>query len=125
MVMRRLLAILVLLPGLALADSYRDSLEDTTDSLDDAISAAKRSGGACKGILPNLSRAIDDVDSVRRSTNDRRLVEIQTSIANLVPVAGSLRCGPKVADRISRAMVSMTAARQAMGDNNGQRHRHR
>jgi hypothetical protein len=126
--MRRLLPLMILLPGLVWANPFKESLTDAAESIEDASSAAKRAGGSCKGILPSLDQSVEDIDSIRRGTTERRMNQIQSFVNGLQAASAQAGCPRKVAERISRAVVALNNARSMMEDDDDRRdrrHHHR
>lgn len=126
--MTRLLAILCFLPGLALANSYRESIDDAAESVEDASNALRRANPSCKVIVPSLSRAVDDIDSIRRGTTEHRMSEVQSFVNSLQTMSAQAGCPPKVVERISRAMAALNTAHSlldATDDRRDRKHHHR
>lgn len=124
--MKKLLAPMLLLPALALANPYKDALTDAAEGLEDALSAAKRAGGGCYPAVKNdLNRGIDDIDDVRRGTTLRRFGEIQAFVNNVAATAQRSGCPQKVGDRIGRTVVALNTARAQLDDRDDRRERRR
>ncbi len=125
--MTRLLAILAFVPCLALANPFKDSIDDATDALEDAVKAANRGGSPnCKTLVNGIGRSIDDLESIRRGTTERRLNELLVNVTQLQVQSIQLGCPQKVADRVNLAVSTLNGARSQLDrDDDRKEHRHR
>ena len=122
--MTRLLAFVVLLPGLAAANPYKDSLTDAAESLEDAMSAARRAGGSCASALSNgLRKGVDDIDSIRWGTTELRFNEVQGYVNTLAASAARAGCSQKVSERMGRAVMALNSAHAKLESNQERRER--
>lgn len=122
--MKTTIGILLLCPALAMANPYKERLTDAAEGLEDAQSAARRSGARCDSAMSSsLERAIDDIDEVRRGASERRFGEIQRAVNDLALAAPNNGCSQKVSDRIARAVVHLNAARAWLEDHGDRRER--
>jgi hypothetical protein len=123
--MKTVLGLLLLCPAVALAKNpYKERLTDAAEGLEDAQSAARRSGAQCDRALSNaLEDTIDDIDDLRRGSSERRFDKVQRAVNDLAMSAPRNGCSQKVADRIARAVVHLTAARAWLEDHGDRRER--
>ena len=123
--MTRLLAILAFLPCLALANPFKDSIDDATEALEDAANATRRASPNCKNLVPQINRAVDDLESIRRGTTERRLNEILVAVTTLQVQGIQQGCPQKVNDRIVLAVSTLNTAKGQLDRDDDRRDRHR
>lgn len=110
--MRLALAALTVIPTLAFAGGFRDSVQDASDAMDQALAAARRGGQTCRAALKApIDRAIDDVDDLLNDRGSRRIGEVREQVNSLAVAAQRSGCPETVVRKLSRAVEELDDAR--------------
>ncbi|GEM_PF-2815527 len=125
--MKTLLAILLAVPSLALAQSrgYTEDLTDSAEALEEALDLVNRTGGNCAAALASpLRHAIDTLDSIRNGTTEWRLNEVASELSMLSTYGKRGVCPRDVNEPMGMANAVFARAR-TKNPEDGRRRDHR